>query len=86
MFPFPIMSVRKVIARGEEDAAANGGFRNPYYGTRPDLGYPQSRQGSVLTRPPTSSSGMSGQPTARRFAGAAAFLFGAFDTKRTSRR
>jgi hypothetical protein len=32
MFTFPIMAVRKVIARGEADAAANGGFRNPYYG------------------------------------------------------
>ena len=34
MFTFPILAVRKVIARGVEDAAANGGFRNPYYGTR----------------------------------------------------
>lgn len=34
MFTFPVQAVRKVIARGEEDAAANGGFRNPYYGTR----------------------------------------------------
>jgi len=32
------MAVRKVIARGEADAAANGGFRNPYYGTRPGEG------------------------------------------------
>ena len=38
MFTFPILAVRKVIARGEEDAAANGGFRNPYYGTRPGEG------------------------------------------------
>jgi hypothetical protein len=38
MFTFPIMAVRKVIAHGEEDAAANGGFRNPYYGTRPGEG------------------------------------------------
>ena len=38
MFTFPIMAVRKVIARGEEDAAANGGFRNPYYGIRPGEG------------------------------------------------
>lgn len=30
MFTFPIVAVRKVIARGVEDAAANGGFRNPY--------------------------------------------------------
>ena len=38
MFTFPILAVRKVIARGEADAAANGGFRNPYYGTRPGEG------------------------------------------------
>lgn len=38
MFTFPILAVRKVIARGVEDAAANGGFRNPYYGTRPGEG------------------------------------------------
>lgn len=38
MFTFPIMAVRKVIARGQADAAANGGFRNPYYGTRPGQG------------------------------------------------
>lgn len=38
MFTFPILAVRKVIARGIEDAAANGGFRNPYYGTRPGEG------------------------------------------------
>lgn len=38
MFTFPILAVRKVIARGEEDAVANGGFRNPYYGTRPGEG------------------------------------------------
>ncbi len=38
MFTFPIQAVRKVIARGEADAAANGGFRNPYYGTRPGEG------------------------------------------------
>ena len=38
MFTFPILAVRKVIARGEEDAAANGGFRNPYYGSRPGEG------------------------------------------------
>ena len=34
MFTFPILAVRTVIARGEDDAATNGGFRNPYYGTR----------------------------------------------------
>ncbi|MBZ9709438.1 DUF3085 domain-containing protein [Mesorhizobium sp. ESP7-2] len=38
MFTFPIISVRKVIERGIDDAAANGGFRNPYYGTRPGEG------------------------------------------------
>lgn len=30
--------MRKVIERGIADAAANGGFRNPYYGTRPGEG------------------------------------------------
>lgn len=34
MFTFAISAVRKVIARGEADAAANGGFRNPYFGDR----------------------------------------------------
>lgn len=38
MFTFPIVAVRKVVERGIEDAAANGGFRNPYYGTRPGDG------------------------------------------------
>jgi hypothetical protein len=38
MFTFPILAVRKVIDRGITDAAANGGFRNPYYGTRPGEG------------------------------------------------
>ncbi len=38
MFTFPIAGVRKVIERGKLDAAANGGFRNPYYGTRPGEG------------------------------------------------
>lgn len=38
MFTFPIVAVRKVIERGIADAAANGGFRNPYYGTRPGQG------------------------------------------------
>ena len=38
MFTFPILAVRKVIERGMADAANNGGFRNPYYGTRPDEG------------------------------------------------
>ncbi|KAA3448178.1 DUF3085 domain-containing protein [Mesorhizobium sp. SARCC-RB16n] len=32
MFTFPIPGVRKVVDRGIADAAANGGFRNPYYG------------------------------------------------------
>jgi hypothetical protein len=35
MFTFPILAVRKVIERGKTDAAANGGFRNPYYGIKP---------------------------------------------------
>ena len=38
MFTFPIVAVRKVIERGRADVAANGGFRNPYYGTRPGEG------------------------------------------------
>lgn len=38
MFTFPIVAVRKVIERGTADAAANGGFRNPYHGTRPGEG------------------------------------------------
>lgn len=38
MFTFPILAVRKVIDRGIADAAVNGGFRNPYYGTRPGQG------------------------------------------------
>lgn len=38
MFTFPIPGVRKVVQRGIADAAANGGFRNPYYGTRPGEG------------------------------------------------
>jgi len=38
MFTFPIVAVRKVIERGIADAAINGGFRNPYYGTRPGAG------------------------------------------------
>lgn len=38
MFTFPILAVRKVVERGIADAAANGGFRNPYYGTRPGEG------------------------------------------------
>lgn len=38
MFTFPIPAVRKVIERGQSDATANGGFRNPYYGTRPGEG------------------------------------------------
>lgn len=35
MFTFPILGARKVIERGIADAAANGGFRNPYYGIKP---------------------------------------------------
>ncbi len=38
MFTFPILAVRKVIARGIADAAANDGFRNPFYGSRPGKG------------------------------------------------
>jgi hypothetical protein len=38
MFTFPVLGVRKVIDRGIADAATNGGFRNPYYGTRPGEG------------------------------------------------
>ncbi|MBZ9990906.1 DUF3085 domain-containing protein [Mesorhizobium sp. BH1-1-5] len=38
MFTFPIAAVRRIIERGIEDAAANGGFRNPYYGARPGEG------------------------------------------------
>ncbi|MBT1159520.1 DUF3085 domain-containing protein [Aminobacter anthyllidis] len=38
MFTFPILAVRKVIDCGIADAAANGGFRNPYYGTKPGEG------------------------------------------------
>jgi len=37
MFTFPIPAVRMVIDRGIADAAANGGFRNPYYGLKPGL-------------------------------------------------
>ncbi|MHA6688550.1 DUF3085 domain-containing protein [Mesorhizobium sp. A556] len=35
MFTFPIVQVRAIIARGQSDAAANGGFRNPHYGLDP---------------------------------------------------
>ena len=38
MFTFPILGVRKVMERGKADAAANGGFRNPYHGLRPGKG------------------------------------------------
>lgn len=38
MFTFPVVAVRKVVERGIADAAAHGGFRNPYYGTRPGEG------------------------------------------------
>ncbi len=34
MFTFPILAVRKDIARGITDAASNDGFRNPFYGSR----------------------------------------------------
>ena len=38
MFTFPMLGVRKVIERGKADAAANGGFRNPYYCLKPGKG------------------------------------------------
>lgn len=38
MLSFPIEAVREIIARGRKDAAANGGYRNPYYGMRPGEG------------------------------------------------
>lgn len=38
MFTFPVDQVRAVIARGQSDAAGNGGFRNPFYGLRPGEG------------------------------------------------
>lgn len=38
MFTFSLVDVRAVIERGRIDAAANGGFRNPYYGLRPGEG------------------------------------------------
>lgn len=38
MFIFPLVDVRAVIERGRIDAAANGGFRNPYNGLRPGEG------------------------------------------------
>lgn len=38
MFTFPIPGVRKVLDRGKADAAANGGFRNPFYGLKPNEG------------------------------------------------
>ncbi|MBB3933695.1 hypothetical protein GGR25_004773 [Kaistia hirudinis] len=38
MFTFPLADVRAVLTRGRIDAAANGGFRNPYYGLRPGAG------------------------------------------------
>ena len=38
MFTFPLLGVRKIIERGKTDAAANGGFRNPYYGLKPGKG------------------------------------------------
>ena len=38
MFTFTVTEVRAVIMRGRIDAFNNGGFRNPYYGTRPGEG------------------------------------------------
>ena len=38
MFTFSVTHVHAVITRGRIDAFLNGGFRNPYYGTRPGQG------------------------------------------------
>ncbi|MGR7993565.1 DUF3085 domain-containing protein [Xanthobacter sp. ZOL 2024] len=38
MFTFSVPHVHAVITRGRIDAFLNGGFRNPYYGTRPGEG------------------------------------------------
>lgn len=38
MFTFPCCTVRRVIARGTQDAAANGGFLIPYHGTKTSEG------------------------------------------------
>ena len=38
MLSFPLENVREVLDRGRTDAATYGGFRNPYYGLRPDEG------------------------------------------------
>ena len=38
MFTFSVTHVHAVITRGRIDAFLNGGFRNPYYGTRPGEG------------------------------------------------
>jgi len=35
MFTFPLADVRAAIARGQTDASANGGYRNPHYGLAP---------------------------------------------------
>lgn len=35
MFTFSASDVRALIARGEADARANGGYRNPHYGLSP---------------------------------------------------
>jgi hypothetical protein len=35
MFTFPLSAVRAVIARGQADARANGGYRNPHFGLSP---------------------------------------------------
>ncbi|HQS48599.1 MAG: hypothetical protein B7Y12_08575 [Rhizobiales bacterium 24-66-13] len=35
MFTFSLSEVRAVIARGQSDAAANGGFRDPHLGRAP---------------------------------------------------
>lgn len=38
MFTFTVTAVRAVITKGRIDALLHGGFRNPYYGLRPDEG------------------------------------------------
>ncbi|MVA82747.1 DUF3085 domain-containing protein [Agrobacterium vitis] len=36
MFTFSVTDVRALVARGREDALANGGFRLPYHGISPE--------------------------------------------------
>lgn len=35
MFTFALADIRATVERGQSDAAANGGFRNPHYGRSP---------------------------------------------------